>query len=159
MTEEIQISNAECQVRQHGSFWASLPRHSCAIWISSFVLLLTCLAPLVANSQTRSNKAGLVVGAFEPNVPLVFLDAKQQIVSDPKVPCTLKIIYPKDSESTNTSSLPGVVRIHGATSQAYPKKSFGVTLEAPWPVAGMRPSAHWVLNAAYVDRSLMRHKL
>jgi spore coat protein H len=51
------------------------------------------------------------------------------------------------------------VRFHGATSQAYPKKSFGLTLDAPVHWLGMRESTHWVLNAAHVDRSLMRHKL
>ena len=47
-----------------------------------------------------------------------------------------------------------MVRIHGASSQGYPKKSFGVTLDTParWP--GLRESGHWVLNAAFIDRSL-----
>jgi hypothetical protein len=53
----------------------------------------------------------------------------------------------------------GLVRIHGATSQGYPKKSYALTLETPVPWLGMRASAQWVLNAAFVDRSLMRHKL
>jgi spore coat protein CotH len=55
--------------------------------------------------------------------------------------------------------MPGVVRIHGATSQGYPKKSYALTLETPVPWLGLRASTQWVLNAAFVDRSLMRHKL
>jgi hypothetical protein len=53
----------------------------------------------------------------------------------------------------------GIVRTHGATSQGYPKKSYAITLDSPVSLLGMQESAHWVLNAAFIDRSLMRHKL
>jgi spore coat protein CotH len=94
---------------------------------------------------------------FEPNIPLIFLDAKEQIVSDRKVPCTVKILSP--GQTNTPSPLTGVARFHGATSQGYEKKSFGLTLDNPAGLAGLSESAHWVLNAAFVDRSLMRHKL
>ncbi|PYI84803.1 MAG: hypothetical protein DME26_12675 [Verrucomicrobia bacterium] len=96
---------------------------------------------------------------FEPNLPIVFLEAKEPIVSEKKVPCTIKMILPKGAGLGNTSALTGVVRFHGASSQVYPKKSLGLTLDALVRWFGMRESAHWVLNAAFVDRSLMRHKL
>ncbi|HEV8543332.1 MAG TPA: CotH kinase family protein [Verrucomicrobiae bacterium] len=64
-----------------------------------------------------------------------------------------------DESSAQGKRQSGVARIHGASSQAYPKKSFGLTLDAPVSWLGMSNSAHWVLNAAFVDRSLMRHKL
>src|SRR5205085_480718 len=38
-------------------------------------------------------------------------------------------------------------------------KSFGVTLNAPASLLGMSSNVHWVLNAAFIDRSFMRHKL
>ena len=113
----------------------------------------------IAAAQTGAAKSGTAPGDFETNLPIVFLDATAPITSDPKVPCRLKIICPRESESGTTSSLPGTVKFHGATSQAYPKKSFGLTLDAPNALLGMRESAHWVLNAAYIDRSLMRHKI
>ena len=55
--------------------------------------------------------------------------------------------------------MPGIARVHGGVSQSYSKKSYGITLDAPISLLGMRKSAHWLLNAAYIDRSLMRHKL
>lgn len=96
---------------------------------------------------------------FEPSIPVVFLDSKEPIASDRKVSCSVKLVQPKGQERGDTGALPGVVKFHGASSQAYPKKSFAITLDAPVSWLGMRPSAHWVLNAAFVDRSLMRHKL
>jgi spore coat protein CotH len=59
----------------------------------------------------------------------------------------------------NTGAVSAVVRVHGGVSQGYPKKSYGLTLETPVQWLGMRDSMHWVLNAAFIDRSLMRHKL
>jgi hypothetical protein len=87
------------------------------------------------------------------------LDARQPIVPDPRVPCTVKIVPPNALPPANTNPLPAMVRIHGATSQGFPKKSYSLTLETPAPWPGLRESRHWVLNAAYIDRSLMRHKL
>ena len=89
---------------------------------------------------------------------MLHLNSKERIVSDPKVPCTV-FLTPAQEQPGQTGAISGVVRIHGATSQAYEKKSYGLTLDGPVTWLGMRPDAHWVLNAAFVDRSLMRHKL
>src|SRR3954469_10875937 len=95
----------------------------------------------------------------EPNIPIIRLRAEKGIASDVKVPCTVQFVCPAGAESCPATNLAGVVRYHGASSQAYPKKSFGLTLDAPAPLLGMASSVHWVLNAAFIDRSLMRHKL
>ncbi len=93
------------------------------------------------------------------SLPLVRLEAKETIVSERKVPCAVRLVLPGAGESGDAPARSGVVRIHGASSQMYPKRSFGLTLDTPVTWLGMRESAHWVLNAAFVDRSLMRHKL
>ena len=79
----------------------------------------------------RSSRAALT--NFTPNLPIVYLTATNPIVSDQKVPCSVRMVLP--DTSSNTNALKGVVRIHGASSQMYAKKSFGLTLEAPvrWP--------------------------
>ena len=58
-----------------------------------------------------------------------------------------------------TNSFAGFIKLHGASSQAYPKKSFAISLATPVAFFGLRESPHWILNAAYIDRSLMRHKI
>jgi spore coat protein H len=94
---------------------------------------------------------------FVSNLPVVFLDPGESVASDRKVPCSVRLVLPDGSQQAQP--LPGVVRFHGASSQAYPKKSYGITLNAPVNWLGLRESPHWVLNAAFIDRSLMRHKL
>jgi spore coat protein CotH len=120
-------------------------------------LLLVALAAAAPSAEPP--RAGLSLTNFEPSVPLLYLEAKEQIVSERKVPCSVRLVLPKDADSESTALLPAVVRFHGASSQMYPKKSFAVTLAAPAGWLGMRESTQWVINAAFVDRSLMRHKL
>lgn len=94
---------------------------------------------------------------FVSNLPLIWLDAKEPIASETKVGCAVQIMWPKGAKPVH--SLTGLVRIHGASSQMYPKKSYAISLGTPVRWIGSRANAHWVLNAAFVDRSLMRHKL
>jgi len=124
-------------------------------WLLLGIELLAGAASAADAFRTNRSAASLTNG----NLPIIFLEAKEPIVSERKVPCTVKMILPKSAGSENTNVLTGAVRFHGASSQQYPKKSFGLTLDAPVRWSGMRESAHWVLNAAFVDRSLMRHKL
>jgi hypothetical protein len=123
------------------------------IWLLPFALLA------VGARGAESAPARIALTNFESNLPIIHLEAKEQIVSERKVPCTVRMVMPQGAESENTGVLPGVVRIHGASSQMYPKKSFAITLAAPGRWLGMRESKQWVINAAFVDRSLMRHKL
>jgi hypothetical protein len=124
-----------------------------------FSLLLCSGSFTVSGAETTSPiRATVSLTNFTPNLPIIFLQTTQQIVSEPKVPCLVRMVLPNETSSVSTG-LPGLVRIHGATSQMYPKKSFGLTLNAPQSWLGMRESTHWVLMAAFVDRSLMRHKL
>jgi len=93
------------------------------------------------------------------NLPVCYLTATNPISSQAKVPCTFEMVYPDGESRGSTNRFKGGVRIHGGVSQGYAKKSYGLTLDSPFSMAGLHPGAHWVLNAAYIDRSLMRHKL
>ena len=124
-------------------------------WIIS--LALACAAMISRGAEAV--RPAVSFTNFTPNLPILHLEAKEQIVSDRKVPSSVRFTFPTNASGTGTGVLSGVVRIHGASSQMYSKKSFAVTLDQPVRWLGMRESSHWVLNAAFVDRSLMRHKL
>ena len=100
--------------------------------------------------------AGPVV---ESNLPVIHLQVSKQIGSEPKVPCTVRMVAPNGLELGNTGALAGLIRYHGASSQGYEKKSFAFTLDAPTHWIGLNERRQWVLNAAFVDCSMMRHKL
>jgi spore coat protein H len=128
---------------------------------SGLIFLALALAA-VAGAPAELNQTNRPVvnyTNFEPNLPVIFLQTTQRIPSEVKVPCVVGMVLPSEAKSGKTNALPGLVRIHGASSQRYSKKSLGLTLDAPARWLGMRESKSWVLNAAFVDRSLMRHKL
>lgn len=123
-------------------------------------LLLLALKLIAAAARgAESTPARIALTNFEANLPIIHLEALEPIVSERKVPCSVRMVMPKGEETGNTGTLAGVVRFHGAISQMYPKKSFAITLDTPVRWLGMRESKQWVINAAFVDRSLMRHKL
>src|SRR2546430_379352 len=111
------------------------------------ILLAAFLRATLSNGQ----------GSNEANLPIISLESTNQIVSERKVSCTMSVQEAKGSAATNR--MPAIARVHGGVSQSFSKKSYGITLDTPVSLLGMRRSSHWLLNAAYIDRSLMRHKL
>lgn len=118
-----------------------------------------CLLLAIANAEAATNKVALGLGEFDPNLPILLLDSKTNMESDLKVPCTVQIVCPKGAACGETNVLNAGVKLHGASSRGFPKKSFALALEAPAQLLDMPKRDNWILNAAYIDRSLMRHKL
>lgn len=96
-----------------------------------------------------------------PSLPTLELSTSQDVSSETKIPCTVRWVpSPTGVDRTaNTNLLNGKVRIHGASSQSYEKKSLALNLDSPTRWLGLTSGRQWVLNAAYMDCSLMRHKL
>ncbi len=124
----------------------------------SLWIFFTCLIGLAATQSVAQRPSRAEAVQAGTNLPVLHLDAKEPIVSERKVACTARLILPPGATG-GVEAVDGVVRVHGGSSQGYEKKSYGLTLEAPAQWLGMRKSTQWVLNAAFVDRSLMRHKL
>jgi spore coat protein CotH len=103
-------------------------------------------------------------GVSESKLPVLDLRSLQEIQSTTKAPCLVGWMPTNASAGglgdTNTvGTLKAQVKFHGASSQAYEKKSFALSLDAPTPWLGLHSGRQWVLNAAYIDCSMMRHKL
>jgi spore coat protein H len=96
---------------------------------------------------------------FTPNLPLVLLDAAQSIGASTLVPVTVRVVPPGTPVAAAPQTLAARVRVRGASSQRYEKKSYAITLDQPARLLDLREDQNWILQAAYVDRSLMRHKL
>ena len=126
-------------------------------------LLLSVAAVLGAASaqpaEYRTNAPASFKPDFEPNIPVLVLTARGSIDKAQKTPCTLSMIVPGAPSPSASNSSTGEIKLHGGVSVGFPKNSYGITLGAPARLLDLRESAHWVLNAAFIDRSLMRHKL
>jgi len=51
------------------------------------------------------------------------------------------------------------VKKRGSSSRIYPKQSYTIQLEAPISFCNMPASNDWILNAGYIDKTLMRNRL
>ena len=123
-------------------------------------VLLTFIEPshtLAQPIQAKSNSVASFEPDFEPNLPIISLETTGKLDPEVKIPLVLSLMLPGEAQPSKTWS--GAIRIHGASSVGYPKQSFSVSFSNSIQLLELRESAHWVLNAAFIDRSLMRHKL
>ncbi|TXI10153.1 MAG: hypothetical protein E6Q76_04530 [Rhizobium sp.] len=114
---------------------------------SRIVLFTVALLAAVASARAESN------------LPVLELKTTDDINSEQYVSCTVKMVSPASIKDGNTDLLRGKIRYRGASSQGYDKKSFALKLADATRWLGLQKERDWVLNAAFVDCSMMRHKL
>lgn len=73
---------------------------------------------------------------------------------DKKEECT--IIYTVDGGSVE---MPAEIKYRGGHSARYEKHSFSLELIKKYQLAGLPKDDDWILNASYVDKTFMRHKI
>jgi hypothetical protein len=66
------------------------------------------------------------------------------------------IIY---SDSENTDELIGKIKCRGGMSSRYDKHSFSLELEDKYSFAKLPHDDNWIINANYIDKTFMRHKI
>lgn len=93
------------------------------------------------------------------NLPVIRLEAKEAIKSDVRVACSALLSLPNGQTVSDATARPAQIKFRGASSQGYEKKSFALKLDKETSWLGMGKNREWVLNAAFVDASMMRHKL
>jgi spore coat protein H len=96
---------------------------------------------------------------FEPNIPVIFVETPRPLQIGQMQNGSVRVAYPKGKQSGDTEMLAAEVKYRGAVSLGYEKKSLAFELNSEKTLAGMPARTHWILNAAFVDRSMMRHKL
>ena len=136
-----------------GSFLSDLV---IALSLVSLALPTSLSAQLAAEP---SNSAVPFKPAFDLNLPILLLNANGPLHPELKSPATLGLFSPGEPQLAGSNSWTGGITIHGGTSVRFPKQSFSLSLAVPVKLLDLRESTHWILNAAFIDRSLMRHKL
>ncbi len=71
-----------------------------------------------------------------------------------KEPCT--VIF---SNSENLDTLYGGIKCRGGMSSKYYKHSFSLELDDKYSFSDLPPDDDWILNANYIDKTFMRHKI
>ncbi|MBO4403095.1 MAG: CotH kinase family protein, partial [Bacteroidales bacterium] len=115
--------------------------------ICGFVLLLILLSG-GAICIWNINK-----GKTEPRIPTIYIFS-DGICWDKKEHC--------DIITTNqgiTDTIFGSIKFRGGISSGYPKHSFSLKLTEKYPLAGLKEAKSFIINATYIDKTLMRHKI
>jgi len=88
------------------------------------------------------------------DIPDYYLHTKQPLNWEEKQPCELSF-----SDSDDGLVLRGKFKLRGGSSSKYFKHSFSLELEDKHKLAGLHKDDDWILNANYIDKTFMRHKI
>ena len=85
-----------------------------------------------------------------PNIDIV----SEAIPREPKIPCV--IVYSENGEITMENAR---VKTRGGASCVFPKVSYTFKMDHSLSLAGLPKQKSYILNANYIDKSMMHHKI
>lgn len=115
-----------------------------------------------STTGTMAGGAGGADNAEEEGLCSLKLVCPEELVDEPAIVCDFAV---HDSQSIVQYADKAAVEIRGRSSQAYPKKNYGLELRTaagidnPANLLGMGKEADWVLDGSWADRSFMRNRL
>ena len=128
--------------------------------VGLILLWITGFCAVGQNAGDNAGKPAFSFGSFTSNLPVVVIDTqKKPVVDRNMIPCSVRVLPANKTNFAGVNPCFGSVRVHGATSSGYPKKSYRISLTNDTQFLDLRKNSQWILNAAFIDRSLMRHKL
>ena len=92
--------------------------------------------------------------ASTPHLPIITIATEDSLDWDDYV--SGSFVYHNMGDS---SELKGKVKFRGGFSSRYPKHSYALKLKEKFSLCGLPANKNWVLNASYIDKTFMRHKL
>lgn len=88
------------------------------------------------------------------SIPTVFIKTDSKIQWDDKTSCYIYYI-----NNCDTICWSGNIKYRGGMSSKYPKHSYALKLDKEKSICGLPKGKSWVLNASFIDKTFMRHKL
>jgi hypothetical protein len=87
-------------------------------------------------------------------LPTIEITKDEAIKWDEKESCLIR--YHSGSENTE---LDAEIKLRGGVSSRYDKHSYRIELKEKYGLGGLPPDDDWILNANYIDKTFMRHKI
>jgi len=87
------------------------------------------------------------------SLPALYIETMGTLDFEKKKDIRIRQISIKD-----TVLVSGTAKWRGGWSRQFDKKSFSIDTEYPISLAGMKPHTKWILNASYIDKTMMRHR-
>jgi hypothetical protein len=121
---------------------------------------------------TIVNHSSGQVSFTSSNLPIIVINTNGQTIPDePKITADMGIIYNGEGKRNNLTDQFNIyngkigIEKRGHSSQMFDKKQYGIELrnnngnDIKVSILGMPEESDWVLNASYIDRSLLRNVL
>lgn len=96
----------------------------------------------------------LCLGCKEHPFPSIDIQKKSPFNWNKKEDCT--VVFNHDGESVD---MPARIKLRGGISAQYKKNSFTLELEKKYKFFDFPKEDDWILNASYIDKTFMRHKI
>ncbi len=90
----------------------------------------------------------------EVQLPVIHLFTDAEILWDEYIPCDMSVVMGIDSIVWS-----GKIKCRGGVSSKFDKHSYSVKLADKYSLCGLPTNRSWILNANYIDKTFMRHKL
>lgn len=118
--------------------------HKTELKTSALVFLIFILWGLVSCTPNKNTAA----------LPVVKILFEDKIRWDKKSTCS--IVYQTED---GVDTLSAKAKYRGGISSRYDKHSYRLELEVPYPLGDLPIEDDWILNASYIDKTFIRHKL
>ncbi|MCQ2287047.1 MAG: CotH kinase family protein [Bacteroidales bacterium] len=98
----------------------------------------------------------LVLQACHPKeqLPTINIVTEKEIGWEHKEPCNINYF-----DNSTMTTMAGKIKCRGGFSSKFDKHSFSVELDKPTTLGQLPEDNDWILNANYIDKTFMRHKL
>jgi hypothetical protein len=121
-------------------------KNSFLLRFSLFLILVSALQSCTCDPAEKYPAA--------TRLPQLMIHTNTQIGREEKTAC--KVLY---IENGDTIAVAGKIKYRGASSGKYPKHSFSLELKNKQILGQLPADKDWILNASYIDKTFMRHKL
>lgn len=122
------------------------------------ILLAVAVCAIVAATVTvmilHSKNNGCRLKKDARQLPVIHISTNDVIPWEGKTPCSVTVISDNDSTIWH-----GKVKYRGGISAKYAKRSYSLKLKESHALCGLPESRTWIINASYIDKTFMRHKL
>ncbi|MCH8331402.1 MAG: CotH kinase family protein [Bacteroidetes bacterium] len=89
-----------------------------------------------------------------PTLPVLKIYSDQPVSWTNKEPCRVDYLYEGDSLHFDAK-----IKYRGGVSSKYHKQSYTIRLKERFAMVDMPADRDWIINAAYIDKTFMRHKI
>ena len=96
----------------------------------------------------------LVISCNNDDLPILEIETKETIQWVYKIPCNIRYIDDGSSKEYKAS-----IKSRGGSSKRFFKHSYRIEFNNKIGLANLPKDDDWILNASYIDKTFMRHKI